>query len=252
MMNVNELVGILDVIAPLSMAEEWDNVGLLLGHGEAEVETILICLDVTHHALERAVEEGAGLILSHHPLIYDPLKTITDPLLLRIIEEKVAVIALHTNYDAVRMNGLLADSLGIINGRGVLSSGNEKGFLGIQGDFSREMSGDMLLAKVKDVFGVSNLRISGKERPVYRTAAVAGGGLGSMTPYIGDLDADVFITGEVKYNHAVVLSGRGPLVVEAGHYQTERIFIRDMASLLRENTSLKGIIEHEEELTRYL
>jgi len=114
-MKIQEVMQHIESFAPLGLALSWDNVGLLVGQQDWEVEQVYICLDVTPNAVEKAIEAGCQLILSHHPLIFKVLKNINNPLLIRLIQHKIAVICLHTNLDvaAYSVNHALADALGL-------------------------------------------------------------------------------------------------------------------------------------------
>lgn len=114
-MLISELMKYLDSRAPLRTAEGWDNVGLLVGDPQRVANKALVAMDVTPAAARKALEAGADLIVSHHPLIFNPLKQISDPLLLTLIENKIAVICLHTNLDVAPggVNQALADALGL-------------------------------------------------------------------------------------------------------------------------------------------
>lgn len=114
-MLISELLQQLETYAPFALAMDWDNVGLLIGDPGREAMRALITLDVTPNAVQKAVAMGADLILSHHPLIFRPLSKITDPLLLALLENRIAVICLHTNLDVAPqgVNHALAAALGL-------------------------------------------------------------------------------------------------------------------------------------------
>ncbi len=114
-MLIKDLLEKLEAWAPSSLALDWDNVGLLLGDPSREINRVLLTLDVTHNAVDLALETGAKLILSHHPLIFRPLKRINDPLLLKLLENRIAVISMHTNLDVAPggVNHALAAKLGL-------------------------------------------------------------------------------------------------------------------------------------------
>lgn len=114
-MKIKDILTHLDKIAPLSLAMDWDNCGLLIGDKEAEVTKVFITLDVTPRAVELAIALDADLIVSHHPLIFRALKKINDALLLKLIQKEIAVIALHTNLDVAPggVNHALAAKLGL-------------------------------------------------------------------------------------------------------------------------------------------
>ncbi|MDY0152648.1 MAG: Nif3-like dinuclear metal center hexameric protein [Candidatus Cloacimonas sp.] len=112
-MKISELLSAIERFAPLGLALSWDNVGLLLGEGDWDVTKVLVTLDVTPNVVEKAIKSGCQLILSHHPLIFRPLKSITDPLLIKLLQHQIAVISLHTNLDVAHtsVNHLLAKQL---------------------------------------------------------------------------------------------------------------------------------------------
>jgi dinuclear metal center YbgI/SA1388 family protein len=115
--TVSNIVSHLHKIANPGLAYDWDNVGLQIGNPEQEVKKILLTLDVTNNAVEKAINEKADLIISHHPIIYKPIKKITNPLYLRLIQNNISVYCAHTNLDVVKkgVNFALAEKLGLIN-----------------------------------------------------------------------------------------------------------------------------------------
>ncbi len=114
-MLIAELMSYIGEFAPLTQAADWDNVGLLVGDSRCDIKKALISLDVTPNAVRKAINSGADLILSHHPLIFKPIRQVTDPLLLKLIENQISVICLHTNLDVAPqgVNHALADALGL-------------------------------------------------------------------------------------------------------------------------------------------
>ena len=114
-MTIRDILQRIEAFAPLALAMNWDNCGMLVGDPNAEVSKAFVCLDVTAGAVDLAIASGAQLIVSHHPLIFRPLPRISDPVLLRIIERKLAVISLHTNLDVAPggVNHALAAKLGL-------------------------------------------------------------------------------------------------------------------------------------------
>ncbi|HPV14158.1 MAG TPA: Nif3-like dinuclear metal center hexameric protein [Candidatus Cloacimonadota bacterium] len=114
-MEIKEILREIEGFAPLTLAMSWDNVGLLVGDASQEVSKAVTCLDVDDNAVNKAIEVGAELIVSHHPLIFRAINRITNPLLLKLIEHGIAVISLHTNLDVApkSVNQVLADSLGL-------------------------------------------------------------------------------------------------------------------------------------------
>ncbi|MCF7920504.1 MAG: Nif3-like dinuclear metal center hexameric protein [Candidatus Cloacimonetes bacterium] len=114
-MTVNDIIALIHRFAPPMLAYEWDNVGFLLGDANWQVKKILLSLDVTPNTLKKAIELNANLIISHHPLIFRPIKKITNPLYLELIRNNIAVISAHTNLDVTRggVNHKLAEIFGL-------------------------------------------------------------------------------------------------------------------------------------------
>lgn len=113
--QLHKIADHLNKLAPPGLSAEWDNVGLQLGEMQQEISRILLTLDVTEKAIEYAIRQKSDLIISHHPLIFRPLKSITDTRLLRLIRENIAVFTLHTNLDSAKqgVNHALARRLGL-------------------------------------------------------------------------------------------------------------------------------------------
>ncbi|MBW6515543.1 MAG: Nif3-like dinuclear metal center hexameric protein [Candidatus Cloacimonetes bacterium] len=115
--RVADVIEVLEDFAPPKLAYSWDNVGLLIGERDSEISKVLVCLDVTPSVVEHAIKNNFSLIIAHHPLIFNPLKNVTDPLILKLIRNNVSVYVMHTNLDLVK-NGVskaLADRLGLQN-----------------------------------------------------------------------------------------------------------------------------------------
>ncbi len=115
MQTIKDILRKLNALAPTAIAYSWDNVGLMLGSPDWEVKKILLTLDVTENAINKAIEIGADLILAHHPFIFRPVKSITDPRHIKLIEKRIGVISIHTNLDLVHggVNTALAEILGL-------------------------------------------------------------------------------------------------------------------------------------------
>jgi dinuclear metal center YbgI/SA1388 family protein len=131
-MRIRDIANCLEAVAPINLQESYDNSGLLLGSASKEISKALITLDVTEAIVDEAINENCGLIIAHHPLIFKGLKkltgkTLTERLVVKLIQSDIAVYAIHTNLDNVKegVNGMLAKKLGLTNTR-ILSavSGN--------------------------------------------------------------------------------------------------------------------------------
>jgi dinuclear metal center YbgI/SA1388 family protein len=237
-MKIFELQEILDDIAPFDMqvTEPFsDNCGLIIGRATADIRKVIVSLDLTQSVVEMAVKECVDVVITHHPPIFRPIKRFDNEMLLDLVENSIAVISMHTNYDSARLNEILADRLGIFQTEGILEETSMSGepiFLGRIGIFDEELSGEDVIQRVKEELGIQTLRIIGDVKDTVVSAAVCQGSAGGFENQIIEMDVDVFITGEIKYNSAVELSNAGCFVIEAGHYETEKLFINDLIEQL--------------------
>lgn len=120
MVAVADVVKVLEAVAPLSLAAEWDNVGLLLGDAMAPAERVMTCLTVTPDSVAEAIEAGAHLIVGHHPILFRATKTLTTStpegrMLLSLARAGTAVYSAHTAFDncAGGINDVLAEKIGL-------------------------------------------------------------------------------------------------------------------------------------------
>ena len=237
-MKIKDLLVILEKIAPLGLQmTEYggDNCGLIIGREESDVRRVIISLDLTKRVVEMAKKECVDLIITHHPPIFRPIKRLTDSMFIDLLESGISVISLHSNYDSARLNDILAERLGIIQTEGILecrSLSGEKSYMGRIGIFDEELTGEDVILRVKEELGIEYVRIIGEVKDNIVSAAVCQGSSSGSEEEIKELDVDVFITGEVKYNNAVDLSNFGCFVIEAGHYETEKLFVNDLAEVL--------------------
>ena len=237
-MLITELLKVLDGIAPFNLQfteGPGDNCGLIIGRKSADVRRIMVSLDLTRKAIETAKNEYIDLIITHHPPIWSPLRRINNDMFIDLMESGISVISLHTNYDSARLNDLLAQRLGIMRTEGILKclthTGTES-VLGRIGILNEYMTGEDMILRVKEELGIEAVRIIGTVKEHIESVAVCQGSSGGYENDIIELDPDVFITGEVKYNAAVDLSNAGCFVIEAGHYETEKLFINDLVEEL--------------------
>lgn len=239
-MQGREIIEWIEKLAPQSLAEEWDNSGLLVGTEEAPVTGVLVALDVNEETVEEAIARGANLIVAHHPLIFKPMPAVTDksPLgrcVIKLIENHISVYAVHTNFDSAA--GGLADSLcekiGLLGTVPLLpSASDEKAGLGRIGDLRESVSLLALAESIAEVTGQSALRIAGDRGEEVRRVAVANGSGADFAALALKLGAEVLVTGDVKYHEAQDAQALGIALIDGGHYGTEKHFIGQMAEYL--------------------
>ena len=214
-------------IAPPELAESWDNVGLLVDAGRP-VDAILTTLDITAPVVEEAVRLGCSLIVSHHPVIFDPIKRITaDDLPALLLKGGVSAICMHTNLDAAPggVNDTLAELLGM---RDTVPFADGCGRIGTVDPTTAKALAELC----EDTLG-PGVRYVEAGRPVLRLAEVSGAG-GSYWKEALDLGADCLVTGEANHHAACDARRLGMGLVAAGHWATERPIAGVLAKRLKE------------------
>ncbi|MBQ1170583.1 MAG: Nif3-like dinuclear metal center hexameric protein [Oscillospiraceae bacterium] len=230
MATVHDILTYLETLAPRSMKMDWDNVGLLCGSRKTEVSKILVALDPFEGVCEEAASWGADLIVTHHPLIFQALKSVTDetPIgrsIQLLCREGISAINAHTNLDCAPggVNDRLAAALGlsqieVINPMGVDENGKEWGLLR-KGTVKEQALTDFLPV-VKQALGCAGLRYVDGSKPV-RCVAVGGGACASELMDAYRAGCDTFVTSDVKYNQFWDAKDLGMNLIDAGHFYTE-------------------------------
>ena len=229
-MKVKEVLNALEQFAPLPLQESWDNAGLQVGLTEAEVSGALLCLDVTEAVVDEALRKGCNLVVSHHPLLFRGLKTISDltdvqRTVRKAIQHEVCVVSMHTNMDNAQggVNFKIAEKLGLqdtafMNPKRV---GDVECGSGVIGTLEEPMAADDFVLKVKRAFGVECAMTNELlRRPVSRVAICGGAGDFLLDDAVG-AGADAFITGEMHYHQYFGYEQRIQICV-IGHYQSEQ------------------------------
>ena len=215
--SVQEILRMLQKLAPPELACSWDNVGLLVDAGNP-VTSILTALDITPAVVREAVENDCELIVSHHPVIFDPLRRLTrDDVPTLLMQNGISAICMHTNLDAAPggVNDTLADVLGIArDGRESFAEGC--GRIG-----TTMPTTTAALARFCADTLHSGVKFVDSPRPVTRLAEVSGAG-GSYLQAAIDLGADCLVTGEAAHHIAQLAKQKGVGLVVAGHWGTEQ------------------------------
>lgn len=241
MIKVRDIAAAIEDFAPKALQESYDNAGLQVGDPEASVESALICLDVTEDVLEEALARECNIIISHHPLIFRGLKSLTGAdttqrLVMQALKKNMAVYSAHTNLDSVwdGVSHEIARRLGVKN-LDVLEphADNDKAGLGVVGNINPVPKIEFL-RKVKDTFNVAALRYSAQSPSVVvRRVAVCGGAGASLITSAIKAKADILVTGDVKY-HDFTSFGSEIIIADIGHYESELCSRELLARIIRE------------------
>lgn len=231
---------IIEETYPKHAALDWDNVGLLVGRTEKEVKKIYIALDATDESIEAAVSCGADMLLTHHPMIFSPMKKITDEhfigsRVVKLLQHDISYYAMHTNYDVLGMAELSGKMMGMQNEVALeVTNEEQKQGVGRVGDLQKEMTLKECCEFVKDTFGVSAVRLFGEKDKMIRKAAICPGSGKHMAGLALQKGAEVLITGDIDHHEGIDAVAQGLAIIDAGHYGLEAIFIQDMASYLEQ------------------
>lgn len=229
MVTVADILEFLESIAPLSMKEDWDRVGLNCGRINQPVTKVLVSLDPSPEACEEAVQTGAQLLLTHHALIWEAGfvndSTQQGRSVLKLIENGISHINAHTNLDCAPggVNDILAKKLGlqdiqVIAPKGKDAQGRPWGLLRMGTVSSQSL--DTFLPYVKEQLGCDGLRFVEGTKTVSRVAVGGGACAGEMQQVI-DAGCDTFVTADAKYNHFWDARNAGLNLIDAGHFHTE-------------------------------
>jgi dinuclear metal center YbgI/SA1388 family protein len=229
-MTIRDVLTAIDAIAPFSLAEPWDNTGLLLGSPQTNVIKLLAALDVTLPVIEEAKSLGVNLIVTHHPVIFSPLKSVPgDSIPWRLIESGISVICAHTNLDKAEggVNDTLASALGLTGVRPL-----PEPHFGRAAELPKSMTPRELAAHVAETLGSPAVKYSDPGIKI-ETVALCGGA-GAEAVYALPAEARAFITGEIKHHIWLDAARLGVCLIEAGHFHTENVIIPVLAARLRE------------------
>jgi len=237
-MKIREVIDALESFAPLPLQDDYDNSGLQVGTTETEVSGVLLCLDVTRQVVDEAINNGCNMIISHHPLLFRPLKRLTDDsigsIVMSAVRVGITIYASHTNLDNAYkgVNMRIANVLGLTDVKPLDEQPDGNG-AGIIGRFPKQMTENQLLSLVKEKFGVTCIRHNGELGRPIKLMAVCGGSGAFLTDKAVASGADAFMTGEIGYHRFFGYDGTIKLI-EAGHFESEQFTVDLLADILKE------------------
>lgn len=249
-MLCKEIMQVIEATYPREAALDFDNVGLLAGRTEKEVSRVYIALDATDAVIDRAVKAGADMLITHHPLIFSPLKKITDEdfisrRIVKLIQNDISYYAMHTNYDVLGMAELSEKILGIRNAE-VLDVTMEKDGrpegIGRVGMLENPMTLEECCVYVKHRLNLGSLKVFGDMDTQVSRIAISPGSGKTAVPAALAKGADVLVTGDIGHHDGLDAVEQGLSIIDAGHYGTEYIFIDDMRRFLEEKLPVLEVI----------
>ncbi len=234
-MRASDLIKPIEEFAPVWEQEKWDNCGFSVGDPNMEVSKALIALDCTEAVVDEAIEMGANIIISHHPLIFGGVKKISPQseqgrTIIKAVKHNIVIYAAHTNMDkaAGGVSAIMADKLSLAQ-REILTP---DGF-GIVGALKEELSVEEFVGNVKKVFGVGVVRCSAPLEEKINKVAVCGGSGKSFIAHAMEKGAQVYVTGDITYHD--FYAEKGFMVMDIGHYYSEYSIVDVFANIVSKN-----------------
>ncbi|MBQ5968613.1 MAG: Nif3-like dinuclear metal center hexameric protein [Clostridia bacterium] len=232
-MTVQSILDYLNETAPLATQCGWDNSGFLVGDAAGDVAVVAFALDLTPQTLAGALEAKADLLVTHHPVIFQPQRSLlADRVLYHTVKSGLAVISLHTPWDCAAggVNDVLSGLLGLTD---VVPVPDSAGGAPMARIGSVDACGAKELAeRVADALGTT-VRLVDGGKPIARVAVCGGAGMSLLDDAVA-AGADAFVTGELKHHEALDAAERGVTVIAAGHFETERPSMAALCGAVRQ------------------
>ncbi len=235
-MKCSEICALIEQEYSPEYACDWDNVGLLAGRRDKEVKKILLALDATDEVVRLAAEQKADMLITHHPMIFSPIRRVTDEdmvgrRLLALIRQDISYYAMHTNYDTRGMADLASGLLGLQECT-VLEEVKDGEGVGRVGVLPRRMTLKACAELVKQAYQIPNVKLFGSpDAEVFSAAICPGAGKSTMKEALR-FGCDVYITGDIDHHTGIDAVDQGLCIIDAGHYGIEHIFMEDIKAYL--------------------
>lgn len=249
-LKVGDLCSIIEDFAPISLKEDYDNVGLMIGDKGAAVHSILVTLDCTMKVIDEAVENNCNMIVAHHPILFRKPSSITNETLLgrkiiKIIKNNINVYAAHTNLDSVKggVNDTIVNLLGFSETEFLSKNNNAVKEAGIGRiiELTEPVTLEKLCDIVKDKLKVQNLRYAGNSDKKIKNIAVINGSGQDFFEKARKAGVDCIITGDTSYHYVSDYAEMNIGIIDAGHFGTEWPAVAVMSQKLKEVLNTQGI-----------
>lgn len=250
-MKCKEIIEKIEARYPKAAALSFDNVGLQVGRNDREVKKIYLALDATDGVIAHAIEWKADMLITHHPMIFDPLKSVTEEdfigrRIIKLIQNDIPYYAMHTNYDVLGMAELSGNILELQNtvvleesywSREVPIAERKAEGIGRVGDLKEPMTIQECCDFVKEKLKLDNIKVFADfedDDRKYKRMAVSPGSGKSMTEIALEKQADVLVTGDIDHHAGIDAVAKGMAIIDAGHYGTEYIFMDDIKQFIND------------------
>ncbi len=248
--TLSKIIKIMETIAPSYLAEKWDNVGLQLGQNDWQVRKIWVALDPLPDVVSAACDKNVDMLITHHPLIFRPLSaldfnTTVGSIIHRAIQCQMAIFSAHTNLDSVTdgLNDILAKRIGLNN---LEILGDSKGYdvypllpcegrqgLGRVGELESPVELMCLAETIKNALGIKSIKVAGRpDLPVRKAALCTGSGTSLLESFLLS-DADVYISGDMRYHDARAVESANLGLIDIGHFASEYLMVEELADRLQ-------------------
>lgn len=246
-MKVNEIVKRIEEKFPLQLQEDYDNTGSQVLFPDERVKGIYICLDADSTTIDDAVNNNCNLIISHHPMIFRPVKNINagdsrSNAIIKLIDKRVSLYSLHTNFDKI-MFSYLSDVTGFSGGELLLKKGvlddKDVGF-GSFVSLEKTMTFNCVIEQIKNALKLDYLIYSGDlKNEIKSVAFINGAGSGSLEKIINSFKPGCIVTGDVGYHSVKYATDNNVCIIDAGHFGTENIFKKLLAESIKDIICVK-------------
>ncbi|MDI9371067.1 MAG: Nif3-like dinuclear metal center hexameric protein [Synergistaceae bacterium] len=251
MLKVADLDRILNDAVPYSWAEDWDNVGLLLGDADDRVTGVAVALDPSLEAMRSAVDAGCSVLVTHHPLLLSPIKRLdcSEGAGARIafaIRRRLSLFALHTNWDVSPrgVNAVIAEALDLREVRPLIPSTDTSGSWGIGaiGELPQDAPMDDLGLSIKRALGLSRLEVHGKPAGTQGLLALCGGSGGSLWSSARASGANMYFTADMKYHDRLDALDAGMGLLLADHGEMENFSMKELAHVVSRSSGIEAVL----------